>query len=360
MNDLPYTVPVFPENDRASQAWSRIEPKLERLHDEFLGSWRKALSAIIPAVIELDFEGMSSKPYAQFVKDAAAFSDIHVYEVEALQSLCAWSLDPGFVGAAVDHMFGGSGRPCLVDLPPRRGVSPIEEGVRRRLVEALATAYESVWQTLHPIRLNALRQEALLSSLRLTASSDHVVHARFSAKIQAQNFPFELCLPLRALEVLDSATGLTSVAHSAAVFHADIPNEARATVAASTLDDTHVNIEAVLGDMDLTVAQLMSLSIGQVLPLRMSNEVTLEVDGVCIATGQGGVRGGRNAVKVNVSKPSRVQPSGADFESISSSLQPDSVMAFESPIAAGAALSDAQAQFDNLSTAEIHDPEQPQ
>lgn len=360
MNDTSYTVPVFPQNDRASQAWSRVQPQLERLHDEFLGAWRQALSAIIPATIELDFQSMECKPYAQFVKDASAFSDIHVYEVEALHSLCAWSLDPGFVGSAVDHMFGGSGRARLVDLPPRRGTSPVEEGVRRRLVEALATAYESVWQTLHPIRLNALRQEALLSSLRLTAGSDHVVHARFSARMQTQHFPFELCLPLRALEVLESAADPAAHASPVSFAHSAGSVDSSWAQGPLALEDAHVSIEAVLGDMDLTVAQLMSLSIGQVLPLHMNEEVSLEVDGVCIATGQSGVRLGRHAVKVNVATSSKLKSFGAEFEPLTSTLgsSPEPIVEPEAPM--GIALPDAIAPSDKPTTAQSHESEQPQ
>lgn len=358
MNETPYTAPVFLQNDKASLAWSMAEPKLERLHDEFLGAWRQALSAVIPAEIELDFLGMGCKSYAQFVKDAAAFSDIHVYEVEALQTLCAWSLDPGFVRAAVDHMFGGSGRPRLADLPPRRGSSAIEEGVRKRLVEALATAYESAWQAQHPLRLNPLRQEALLSSLRLTAGSEHVVHARFSAKIQAQVFPFEFCLPLRALEVLAPSTPLAPVTTTEAVLGAAVPSVGSMASGAVALEDAQIQIEAVLGDIDLTVAQLISLSIGQFLPLRKNDEVALEVDGVCIATGQSGVRGGRHAVKVKVSTPPPGVPKAGDFEPMPSPLSASQADRPESSGPLETYSSDVTPPTDHPSTTGLHEPEQ--
>ena len=358
MNETPYTAPVFPQNDKVSLAWAMAEPKLERLHDEFLGAWRRALSAVIPADIELDFLGMGCKSYAQFVKDAAAFSDIHVYEVEALQSLCAWSLDPGFVRAAVDHMFGGSGRARLADLPPRRGSSAIEEGVRRRLVEALATAYESAWQAQHPLRLNPLRQEALLSSLRLTAGSDHVVHARFAAKIQAQVFPFEFCLPLRALEVLVPSTQLGAVAPAESASRFDVPAAGSMASGSVALEDASVNIEAVLGDIDLTVAQLISLSIGQFLPLRKNDEVALEVDGVCIATGQSGVRGGRHAVKVKVATPTQAVPKAEDFQPMTSPLASSPTEPPEPITTTGSSSADITAPTDHPSTAGIHEPEQ--
>lgn len=310
MTENALSLPVFPSNDRMSQTWARVAPQVERMNDVFIGQWRQALSAIVPATVEIDTVGMDCKPYAQFVKDAPAFSDIQVYEVEALQNLCAWSLDAGFVSAAVDSMFGGTGRTLLHDVQ-RRNRSPIETGVRRRLFESMATAYESTWQAHHPIRLTPLRQEALLSSLRLTASVEQVVHARYVIRLNAHEFVLEQCMPLRALDVLnagaiaESATGNPEGQAGPDTVHPlGVPQR---------LQSAQVEVVAMLGELQLTVAQLMSLSIGQVVPFQMNDHVPLQVDGVQVVGGRSGVRNGRHAVKINLSSPVNLQGLKAEF-----------------------------------------------
>ncbi len=305
--DPTFTLPVFPINDRASQDWQRVSMQVERLHDDFMSQWRQALAAIMPATVEIDAVSMDCKPYAHFVKDAPAFSDIQVYEIEAMQSLCAWSLDVGFVSGAVDSMFGGSGR-ILANDPQRRSRSPIETGVRRRLLESLATAYESVWQAVHPIRLNPLRQEALLSSLRLTSSGEQVVHARFCVRLNQQSYVLDHCLPLRALDVLQPA------ALSGAPVTSKSPGDPDGRQAMpQRLQEAPVEMVAMLGELQLTVAQLMSLSIGQVVPFQMNETVPFLVDGVRVVSGRSGTRRGKNAVKVDLSSPVNLQGLKADF-----------------------------------------------
>ena len=55
---------------------------------------------------------------------------------------------------------------------------------------------------------------------------------------------------------------------------------------------------AVLCEKELTVAQLLSLSIGQVLPIELAEPVRFMVDGVSMLSGRYGVRNGNYALKV--------------------------------------------------------------
>jgi hypothetical protein len=64
------------------------------------------------------------------------------------------------------------------------------------------------------------------------------------------------------------------------------------------LHSTPVEAVAVLCEKELTVAQLLSLSIGQVLPIELTEPVRMMVDGVSMLSGRYGVRNGNYAVKV--------------------------------------------------------------
>ncbi len=131
--------------------------QLDARHTDFMMHWRQSLTTLIPAQVQLEAGALEFKTYSQFITDVASPSDIQVFEVEALQSLCAWSLDLRLFPTAVDCMFGGAGRIPVRDLSRR--YTPIELGVRRRCLESLATAYEAAWQNSFPIRLHPLRQQ---------------------------------------------------------------------------------------------------------------------------------------------------------------------------------------------------------
>lgn len=288
--------------------WNREQ--VERLHLQFLAQWRQSLSTLVPAMVQIQVGDIQLKSYQQYVLDAQPHADIQVFEIDALQTLCAWSLDARWVATAVDCMFGGAGRIPVRDLSRR--MTPIELGVRQRLLESLATAYESAWQAAYPIRLQPLRQEQQLSSLRLASPQDGVLHAQFVVVFNQVELAVDLCLPRRALDCL-SPSRLEASADAAA------QPAAWSRSLQHQLHSTPVESVAVLCEKELTVAQLLSLSIGQVLPIDLSEPVRLMVDGVSLLAGRYGVRNGQYALKVeHINEHHAVREAGMAIQSSSS------------------------------------------
>jgi len=295
MNTSPENM-QFPFAKEALEGLDNIEPEdwnreqLESMHVQFVSHWRQSLRALVPAEIKVLPGEMQMKTYQQFVLEAPSFADIQVFEVEALQTMCAWSFDTRWVAAAVDCVFGGAGRIPVRDRSRR--LTHIELGVRQRLLETLATAYESAWQSAYPIRLQPLRQEQQLSSLRLTTHKDTVLHAQFWVHFNAVELKIDFCLPRRGLNWQVPAARSTQ---------AEKDNAKPAGWGRSLQHQLYakpVESVAVLCEKELSVAQLLSLSIGQVLPIDLSSPVRLMVDGVNLLSGRYGVRNGHYALKI--------------------------------------------------------------
>ena len=249
---------------------------------------------------------MAFQPYAAFVESLGDDQDIHVYEIEALQTLCAWTFDRRVFPMAVDCMFGGGGRLPIKEL--NRRYTPIELGVRKRCVDSLASAYESTWHKSYPLRLQPLRQEQQLTSLRLVAAEDSVLHACFELRINELPFHVHLCLPRRAVDALTQAPPAADAPPEEAVRHAWGSNLQHNVYSAP------VEAVAVLAKTEMTVAQLLSLSIGQVVPIDLSEPVDLMVDGVSVMQGRYGVRSGHYAMKVETIQDSHLPASAPQEE----------------------------------------------
>ncbi len=268
---------------------------LQRLHEDFLAQWLQALKVLLPVSVGVEIEGIGQKTYAEFLRDCAPRIDIEVFEVEAWQSLCAWCLDGRWTAAAVDCLFGGGARlPIRADHPRRQNA--IELGVRRRLLDSLASAYEAAWAGTHPIRLKPLRSEDNLTNLRVAAAADPVLHLRLKLRINTLDLPVHACLPTRCLQGLRRPAAAESPSLAAAT--AATPNAEPIALSGSGVMSAPVALQAVLAHADLTVAQLMALSVGQVIPLQMRDPVALRVRGVQVGAGQHGVRNGRYAVRI--------------------------------------------------------------
>ena len=272
---------------QVSHDWNREQ--LDAMHMQFVAQWRQSMSTLVPAEIKILAGNMEMKTYEAFVLEAPSFADIQVFEIDALQTLCAWSFDARWVAAAVDCLFGGAG---IIPIKERTGkLTHIELGIRQRLLATLATAYEAAWQTAYPIRLQTLRQEQQLSSLRLTSHKDTVLHAQFAIHFNLLELRVDLCLPKRALDW--QTPNASAKASEASGQPAGWGRSLQHQLYAKPVDSV-----AVLCEKELSVAQLLSLSLGQVLPIDLSAPVRLMVDGVNMLSGRYGVRNGHYALKV--------------------------------------------------------------
>ena len=291
---------------QVSQDWNREQ--LDAMHMQFVAQWRQSMSTLVPAEIKILAGDMELKTYEAFVLEAPSFADIQVFEIDALQTLCAWSFDSRWVAAAVDCLFGGAG---IIPIKERTGkLTHIELGIRQRLLETLATAYESAWQTAYPIRLQTLRQEQQLSSLRLTSHKDVVLHAQFAIHFNLLELRVDLCLPKRALDwqTPSASAKASETSGQPAGWSRSLQHQLYAKPVESV---------AVLCEKELSVAQLLSLSLGQVLPIDLTAPVRLMVDGVNMLSGRYGVRNGHYALKVeHMNQPPLLHPE--DFEGATS------------------------------------------
>ena len=287
---------------QVAQDWNREQ--LDAMHMQFVGQWRQSMSTLVPAEIKILAGDMEMKTYEAFVLEAPSFADIQVFEIDALQTLCAWSFDARWVTAAVDCLFGGAG---IIPIKERSGkLTHIELGIRQRLLATMATAYEAAWQAAYPIRLQTLRQEQQLSSLRLTSHKDVVLHAQFAIHFNLLELRVDLCLPKRALDWQTPSASAKSSETSGqpAGWSRSLQHQLYAKPVESV---------AVLCEKELSVAQLLSLSLGQVLPIDLSAPVRLMVDGVNMLSGRYGVRNGHYALKVEHMNQPPVQHT-EDFE----------------------------------------------
>ena len=292
---------------QVSQNWNREQ--LDAMHMQFVAQWRQSMSTLVPAEIKILAGDMEMKTYEAFVLEAPSFADIQVFEIDALQTLCAWSFDARWVAAAVDCLFGGGG---IIPIKERSGkLTHIELGIRQRLLATLATAYEAAWQTAYPIRLQTLRQEQQLSSLRLTSHKDTVLHAQFAIHFNLLELRVDLCLPKRALDW--QTPNASAKASEASGQPAGWSRSLQHQLYAKPVDSV-----AVLCEKELSVAQLLSLSLGQVLPIDLSAPVRLMVDGVNMLSGRYGVRNGHYALKVEHMNQPPLAPNPQDFEGATS------------------------------------------
>ena len=261
--------------------------QMKSLHTQFASQWQTTLSTLLPGYLQVRFVDAHVMDYSDWVRSQSEHVDATVFEIDAMQTMGAWITDRQLVSAVVERMFGGT-----LGLPvrdPFRPMTPMEIGVHRRIWEALATAYESVWQSVYPLRLKSFREEHLIEDLRLVGEPTSVLVATHQIDVAGHKYPLHWCAPWHPLQSALQTVPATDDPPAGQAWSRSLQHQ---------LQSTPLDAVAVLAQKQLSVEQLTTLAIGQVIDIDINPEIAVVVDGATLFKGEYGIHNGRYAIKV--------------------------------------------------------------
>jgi flagellar motor switch protein FliM len=265
---------------------SRPVLEMEKLLHQFGANWSHAFEALLPqknqGVSLVDLQVMR---FSEFVEKHPAAMDFQVFEVQALESLCLWGLDLRMTSVAVDYMFGGRG--AFRTQVANATWTPLEQRIRQRIWDSLASAFETPWQKDLPLRLRMLREESLAQNLRMAQPESTVFAAQFEVRLNGLVFPVCFCMPTSIQ--LESLWSEGEDNASDAVWGPELRHQ---------LKQTPLEAIAVIARQSLTVGELLQMSVGQVIPIQLEPTVDVLIEGRSVLVGRPGVKNDHYALKV--------------------------------------------------------------
>jgi len=235
---------------------------------------------------DVELIDMGAKVFEQFVLRQPDLLDISVGQCSDESRSCAWIVDRSAVSNLVDYIFGGDASSAWGS--SGKAYSTLELGIRQRLIDILHSSYQTIFLEKDNLSIVAAREARRISSTAICRLSDVIVYATYRLKIGQSESLATLFFRIDPLR-------------ESAYFHPAESVVRTATGLCEQLQATQVSLQGdvVLCKFPLTVAQLMSLSIGQILPINVDRApVIVRVAGYERYEGSYGVRNGRYAVRV--------------------------------------------------------------
>lgn len=190
----------------------------------------------------------------------------------------------------VDRVLGGHGQ---VD-PEVDGMTEACLTVADSIVHPLIERLRQSLSELTPVAMRVDRRLRSRASARIVGPNDVVLMMMFA--VSAEHFSGNLCfaLPFAVAEPL-----LVELQNGRTPDYDARPGAERATVEAS-LESVPLSVRAVLDQPELSVEQLLSLDVGDVLPLgrRVGQPVDVEVEGRVKFQAQIGRQGSRRGIQI--------------------------------------------------------------
>jgi flagellar motor switch protein FliM len=239
------------------------------LCETFARRWATLLTSSLRAVCSVSLLSIEQLTYDEYVGSLSTPTVMNLLTIEPIPGTAVIEISLPSAMATVDHLLGGPGG----ENQPARPLSEIESallrGVLGRVLGELQYAFES---QLH-MRPELAGVEYNPQFAQVAATSDMVIVASFEMRIGVLESVATLCLPFAGVvSRLESASG-----HGTVSERERRAREQAGVALAQGLQAVPVDVSVRFAPVPLTPAELVSLSVGDVLPLRHATSAPLAV-----------------------------------------------------------------------------------
>lgn len=265
---------------------------LHAVHEAFGRRLAVYLSAQLRTLVELSVASVEQRSYADFVAASREPAAFFVGAAGATDHRLLLQIDTRLALFVAEKLFGGTG--AFVDEP--RTLSQIEQRVAHRLADRAFADLGASWHDVAPLALAKQDYEADVQFVQLLPDAAPVVLVTFEACVRERCAPLTLCYPFTLVQqLMGTAPAKEKVTRPATAE----PPPVRAQYA-EAVGTTAIELRAELGRTRLSLGEILSLAVGDVVPLqrRPSEPLPVYVGTQTRFKAQAGRSGSRCALQI--------------------------------------------------------------
>ncbi len=166
-----------------------------------------ALTTVLRSVCQVELDSVAQVAYSEYVDSLGDMTYMTVFAAEPLQQLAVLETPLAMTMSCLDRLLGGSG----AGPHPVRPITELERTVVGGLYERLVAEVRTAFVALVPLetRIKAVEYNPQLA--QVATFSDIMVVARFTLRMEEQDYPLSLCMSFPGLLPFLSAAGEAEV-----------------------------------------------------------------------------------------------------------------------------------------------------
>jgi flagellar motor switch protein FliM len=265
-------------------------PTLEVINDRFVRLLRIGMFNFMRRSPEITATPVKVIKYGDFVRGLVVPTNLNVLSARPLRGNALFVFEPALVFLIIDNLFGGDGR-FHVGVEGRE-FTQTEQRIIDRLLHVVLEDYHKSWAPVHPLRFEYVRSEMHPQFANIANPGDIVVASTFNVAIGGHGGAFHICVPYATLEPI------RDIIYSTMQGDQSEPDRRWHQLLQRQVQNAEVEIVANLATTKLTLAELMRMKVGDVLPIDLPSLIEAKVDGVPVMQCGYGEIGGHHALRV--------------------------------------------------------------
>ena len=298
--------------DSAMVSYERL-PMLEIVFDRFVRLLTTSLRNFTSDNVEVSLDRITSVRFGDYLNSIPLPAILAVFKAEEWDNFGLLTVDSSLIYSMIDVLLGGRRGQTVIRIEGRP-YTTIESSLAKRMIELVLADAEMAFRPLSPVRFSIDRLETHPRFAAISRPANAAILVRLRIDMDDRGGTAELLLPYATIEPIRDVLLQMFMGEK---FGRDPIWEGHL---ATEIGRAQVAVDAVLYEAHLPLKQLMSLDVGDTLPLDIKPDapVTIRCGDVTLTEGHMGRVGDKVAVRVT--KPlQRSQTTFAMFEDADSS-----------------------------------------
>jgi len=280
----------FKRPERVSKDQMRA---LEALHEGFGRNFGAALSGYLRTIIEVSVAHIEQLTYSEFIHSLPNPTCFNLLKAEQLDGQLCLEISPLIIYPIIDRLLGGSNADLFI---PQRPLTQIEQRLVQRITDRATHHLSEAWSNLTPVNFSVQDFESNPQLVQIVPPNETVVVVGFELKMGNRAGTMSLCIPYNVIEPI---MGILA-AQSWFTYQRKGGQEDHAIKLTNNLNNAPVEMRAFLAKTTITVSDLLSLQIGDLITTSKSKdaEIFVEIEGRHKFAGKFGQLRGSRAIQV--------------------------------------------------------------
>ena len=232
---------------------------LNIIHDNYSRIATNFLTAYLRTLVRVDVIAVDALPYSDFSNSLTNPDVMAIVDFSPLSGSIILEFSPIIAFCCIDRILGGRGS-VMQDI---REFTEIENALLERTITQLLNIYRTPWENVVEVTPRLEKIETNPQFAQIISPNEMVALITLSVKVAEVEGMMNICIPYMVVEPIMSK--LTTKFWYSLVEKEPIANAKE--MLEHKLENTYVPVRGVLGATSITVAELLGLSAGDVLPL---------------------------------------------------------------------------------------------
>jgi len=240
---------------------------LRGVHDKMVRTLSSQISSIMRSIVEIQLHSVDQMTYGEFLMSLPSPTSFNVFSMKPLEGSGVLEINPSIAFPMIDRLLGGKGESYDVS----REFSDIELTLLDSILKVIMQNAKEAWNSITEIYPIIEARESSPNVIQIVAQNEIVIMAVMEIIIGHTSGMMNMCYPVIALEPI-----LPKLASRDIMLSETSSKKSRNKELRTLLGGARVKIDAIIGDTELTLKQLLDLEAGDVLILnRPANDTVL-------------------------------------------------------------------------------------